>query len=543
MTISEHHYTVGVLANRTLPEELVLRESGNDSTAMPWTSPQPMYLARTLLVATTRWVWSAFPHAPTTKTAVVNRRITGLDAGREYEVRLQVRAGFGALGAPPVVQLGNGTAAPTTAAWVTRAYRFVPSASSHTLTFTVTAAAGGDLDLLFDNLTVTALAWSMPPVVTPLSLMDGTVTLDESWSPYVQASLTVPLQDAELLARLDPRTHPRLRVTATQTFGTSLPLSALTGATLADLSDRYAGQTVLGVSTDLGAGYNAEGVRSSTASTWELGIRSRIIDQLAGVVHLFATSDEGLLMDYAPAAVAVTAPTMRAAAAMVLARIGALLEPGTHDGLLDGDATIWSPGVTGWDFLRPLLDATTLRLYCDEERRWHLVPPLRPSDQAFYVSAAAVTQVEDQVSRDDGWFDAVTVIYRWSDSSGLPRVQYDVAAPPGYSKMMTIEYERQWQGNGAAAALLARARGRGQISQVETVSNYDVRPGALLRVSLPDALPQTGVVSRVEWRLSSDDMSVRSRDLAETPPRSWLAQPFELTWEGLPAGTSWNTYQ
>lgn len=547
MTISRHDYTAAVVYTQgTLPETVILTDNGASSTA--WTKP---------------WGWDTtygqFPPgrsggqyswgltlAQGVKTGYVTRTLTGLTIGRRYTVAIWLKPS-----AVPKVTLDVGTDTVTREVfpgrWEQIACTFTATATTTVVRLTTTVTVNYTTDVQFDDLKVIAHPYVLPPAVVPLQLEDGTVTLDESWSPYAQASLTIPTPALEILSRLDPRAKPRIRLTANQVFGTAQPLSALTARlaaaastpTLATMTALYAAQTILGISSDHGTGYNPEGVRPPTTRTWDLGIRSRTVDQLGARITLTAASDEGLLMDYAPTALGTSAPTVRAAVAMVLSRIDAVLEPGPDDGPLSADVTTWSPGVTAWDFVQPLVDAAGLRLYCDEQRRWWLVKPLQPSDTALALSAATITQAEDQISRDEGWADAYTVAYRWTDSAGLPMVRYDIAAPLGYTKMAVVNVDRRWMGDGAAAALLARAQGRGQVSQVETVSDYHAAPGALLRVSLPNAPTMTGVVSRVEWRLALDDMSTRSRDLTETPTNSWLARPAGQTWDAQPVGVSW----
>lgn len=551
MTISKHQYTAAVITTRRLPES---REFYTYSKYFTWARPANWPAARSQISVwngpyaydgrTGAWNIQLEPGTLSGTTTMVTE-IKGLIPGRRYTASIVVRSGSVLC---PTVTFGP-TSFLTSPVWERISYTFTATDTTHNPTVTSSLASASTIGnyLHFDELILTAHPYNYPPVETPLRLTDGTVTLDESWSPYADASLTLPRPDPATMAIIDPRALPRLRLRAVQSFGTSQPISALTAAigpaaTAATLSARYAGQGVASLSAEFGRGFNPEGVRSSTRRVWDLAIRSRTVDQIAGQVTLSATSDEGLLMDYAPAMQLQTPLTVRGAVAVALARIGALLEPGTDDSAITSDAAVWSPGMSAWEFVSSLVDAAGLRLYCDEQRRWFLVKPLQASSGALYFSEAMITEAEDQISRDDGWFDALTVTYKWTDSAGVSHVRHDVADPAGYTKMGTILYERPWPGDGAAAALLARAQGRGQITQVAAVSNYTAAPGAYLRVSLDDAPQQTGVVSRVEWRLTTDEMSVRSRDLIETPPMSWLARPIGETWNAQPTGMSWATY-
>lgn len=63
------------------------------------------------------------------------------------------------------------------------------------------------------------------PALAPIS---AACTMDERWSPYIQAEIVTPIPTNDALARVDPRNRVRVQVTLQQKFGTSLPASALT---------------------------------------------------------------------------------------------------------------------------------------------------------------------------------------------------------------------------------------------------------------------------------------------------------------------------
>lgn len=90
---------------------------------------------------------------------------------------------------------------------------------------------------------------------------DGTITLDESWAPYGQGRLVVPLTSASEAEAIDPRDNIRVVIEAENT------------------------------STD-----------ASTDRTFNLSIRSREVDHAEMTVALEVATDEALLQDYAPLA-------------------------------------------------------------------------------------------------------------------------------------------------------------------------------------------------------------------------------------------------
>ena len=51
-------------------------------------------------------------------------------------------------------------------------------------------------------------------VSTRLDISEGQVTLDDGWSPYVQASFEVPLTTVELTEQIDPKQTQRVVVDA-----------------------------------------------------------------------------------------------------------------------------------------------------------------------------------------------------------------------------------------------------------------------------------------------------------------------------------------
>lgn len=128
----------------------------------------------------------------------------------------------------------------------------------------------------------------------------GTAALDESWSPHVRASLTISLPDEATLDALDPRDARRIRIAASATYpGSFIP---------------------------------------DASRTFNLGLRSRVIDEESAEVRLELESDEALLMDdvwLGPAAnttaLAYQDSLRSIINEVVLDRIGAALEPGSTD--------------------------------------------------------------------------------------------------------------------------------------------------------------------------------------------------------------------
>lgn len=107
--------------------------------------------------------------------------------------------------------------------------------------------------------TYTATLLSSP--TRRLSVRDGSITLDESSAPHVEATLTIAMPVAETLAALDPRSSPppRVAITVAATF----PWTTQT-------------------------------------RRFDLTLRDRTIDHREATVTLTLSSDEALLLDYRP---------------------------------------------------------------------------------------------------------------------------------------------------------------------------------------------------------------------------------------------------
>jgi len=207
------------------------------------------------------------------------------------------------------------------------------------------------------------------------------------------------------------------------------------------------------------------------------------------------------------------------------------------------DAMTWQPGVTGWDFVEPLLQATGLRLYCNEARQWILQVAGTPQPGQLNISEGVnVTQGADTISRARDWYDSVVVAYlRNQDVDGKTIALYDAAGAPG-SKMLRLEYDRAYPGPGAAQAVLDRAQGRGRVLALEAISDYTATPGMTLSAALPDSPVQVGVISSVAWSFPDDRMTIGSRGLTDTPPTSWLFATVGRRWQDIPVGTDWTEY-
>lgn len=191
----------------------------------------------------------------------------------------------------------------------------------------------------------------------------------------------------------------------------------------------------------------------------------------------------------------------------------------------DPEMFSWDPGESLFDFLRPFLESSGLRLYCDEARRWWLVEPVETDwtelVEAYATGAGGYSGTgnaiagTDVISRErDDWATGVVVRYTWRTANGDRKTKYDAAGTPG--KVITIERDTAYPGPGAAAAILAAMSKRGRTQSATITRGFQASPGYASRVSLPGTDTQDGRVRRVVLELDTGNAQI-STNGTETP--------------------------
>lgn len=404
---------------------------------------------------------------------------------------------------------------------------------------------------------------------TQLDVKTATIQMEETWSPFVQASVVVVAPDRDTLAALDPRTNTRIRLTGTIRYGDSKPVSTLSaqwaGLTLAGLTSRYQGKALIDISTPLFTPWNSikrgrpiseltrrfprktvaaisaaypsgklSALTSDYAGTWnqfglivgeqrsfDLMLRARQVDYAAGTMTLTLSSDESILQDVALVATTSWTPSTTSVRQLVVAALSyaglASLDAGSADGTVDAGSQEWKPGVTAWDYLTSVVQQAGLRLWCDERRRFHL--DTGTVNNAVPTRALAVAQnmvgATDSINLDDGtWYDAVVVNYSWTDSNGVQRVKTDVAlGRPDFRKVLTVDRtDVVYPGAGTAAAILGRVMGRGRVPAVRAVTALGINPGDPVTVTTPDGTIQSAYTASVSFAWPDAEMDVGTRD-------------------------------
>lgn len=387
---------------------------------------------------------------------------------------------------------------------------------------------------------------------TVLHVIEANITMDDTWSPYIQASFTTPFTAANA-ALLDPRTNNKVTIVVEQVFGNGAPISVWSGIygglTIAAITTNYTGKFIFQVSEPFYQPYNNFGARSATSRAFILNIRSRSINHAAATMTVELASDEALLQDFALVSKKnydIVSLDVRTIVNAVLGEIGAVLAiDASATGTVEDGAQLWEPGQTGWDYLAPLVQAAGLALFCDEDSVWHLVGDdyIAPgSTNLDYTNT--LTDATESISRDQNdWYDSVVIKYIWTDALGATQYAYDIAQGDTVTKTLYLEYQNQrYPKAGAAQRVLDRATGRGRVNDVVAVSDYETTPRQPATIDLLDTDTQTGFVSSVSFSFPADTMAVKTRGLVNTPPTAWAYQPVGLRWQDISAGVSWASY-
>lgn len=405
----------------------------------------------------------------------------------------------------------------------------------------------------------TARVWS-DSGLTEFTPTDISVRIEETWSPYIQASITVP--SAFFTEELDPRTGGRLRLRLQQQFGELIQLWQLTnafGGSVSAVSAAYSPVTPRKITDDYTRPWNLfeqaysiaylTANKGGTVSTYttafkgdvsdvskylhgpgtfnpapstvfeaNLGIRSIVRNKLQDTTAISLSSDEALLQDRAWTSATAYTPTttdVRTLANVVLGYIGASLATGTTTGTFDNTKVKWLPGQSGWDFLNPIVQKANLVLYCDEGRNWQLVTASAVSGSLTLDDTSNVLELTSSLDRASDWYDSAVVEYSWYNGTAQETI-YDIYAPVGSVKTANIKIsDTPYPGAGMAQALTQRAQTRGEIFELEAIANYNARPRQNLTVDITGEPLKTAVISSISWDLPADTMSISIRNLVE----------------------------
>jgi len=373
-------------------------------------------------------------------------------------------------------------------------------------------------------------------VTLPLKVLDATITLDQNWSPYCQASLTVEKDvigslggDREqVLSSTDPFYNTRVQIFVQESYGSSETLAYLSnlylGNTLGNLSTAWTGLT-LGQLTSLWYIPWNGSVLPPERRFFNLKVRSSSIDISTGNINLELASDESLLFDDALVSATPYAPnklTAKTAVEFALSRIGAFLQAGGDDADITADASVWEPGDDSWGYLQSMIDAAKLRLYCDEQRRWQLTTSYVTGVNRSVSYENDYLSMTQQTTLDGDFYSAAVVKYSWTDDANVQQVAYDTYVNDRYNyrKVKRIEYNRRYPGPGAAEAMVNRKDRQSVSRQLKIMNDYRFTPGDGITLTDDVVYPPNdlrtvvGRIVGVSWSLPADRMDVTAKLLA-----------------------------
>jgi len=341
-----------------------------------------------------------------------------------------------------------------------------------------------------------------------------TVRLDEYWSPYLQATLTITLPPAGGLALLDPR----LLVTVT--------ISA--GYVLADgLTDVH----------PIGIGYLARRTinQPDNQVTLEVAGPEYLVEEWRSLAQEWAfDGDELRATDWHDTTEA------RDAVRTCLDVCGAIdnYDDPRFDYYNAMDTTGWAPAPP--DFWIPREGDPALPIArdiagriggwfrCDELGKWRLTPRPVDDDNAqivHYLRAGVdgtLINSDGTLSRE-GWANAVLVHYQWgsADNQQVLGSAWISSGPYAVDVVGTVVHSIESPNKASAAHADRRAAsalkqliGMGFAYSVEAVAAYWVRPTDVISLDLGVEDAQLAFVSSIAWDLDAGRMSITTRQPA-----------------------------
>lgn len=405
------------------------------------------------------------------------------------------------------------------------------------------------------------------PLSVPVQPISCNVTVSETWSPYVRA--TVVVQTSSMPYSPDPRFPLFMGLRLQQDFGdliyayeitddyTPVTVSSITAAyspiKVASITRTYAQpwnifETGLPISTvttaytpvtplkltnaGLAAVYamsdflHSSGTfnpADSTIFNGELMLRSIESDYVTGESTLELTSNEAMLLDTIgyPRALGTfgTYTNLRDLINAVFSySIGALtqLEPGTANYTYSPAYTLtWPANQSAWSILDAIVKAANLVLYADEAGKWYLQTAAEVAGDLYLKDDDNITMLTSKIDRNNrNFFDYAIVEYFQPDGT----VTYDNFGTSGFDISKDAYFKVDGvkdPGGNAAQALVWRAQTRGIIYSVEAISNYDARPRQTMTIDVTGEPTKTATIQSVTWSLPSDRMSIDIRDLQE----------------------------
>ncbi|AOY71025.1 hypothetical protein ARZXY2_1472 [Arthrobacter sp. ZXY-2] len=328
-----------------------------------------------------------------------------------------------------------------------------------------------------------------------LEVLNASVTLDESWSPRIQASLSCEIpSDNALLAKLDPRKRVRVKIYA---------------------------------------GYQWNSVSEDVQLLADLHLRTRDIKRPDNTLELRLGGDEWLAQDYKRQSWDTQPPTTnlldfvtyhKNIASIPETTPAVITDFPTYFGASSLTGVVQEPGQDSWRLLADAQDRAGCRIYVDGERRWHIEKFPRLGVTALNLTVGVdgiITESTASLNRE-GFTNAVTIKYAWRDGAGVEQVVYgNCFVNEGEFATSSIGFnvfylERdipatQAQADAAAKSILQNRLKRGNSYSLSAVNAFWLKPGMTVTATLPEGDQRKMLVSSVDFSYPDGLMSLKIR--------------------------------
>ena len=318
------------------------------------------------------------------------------------------------------------------------------------------------------------------------ALLAGDLTAQEDWSPRWQLSAVIPnIFSVEELAAIDPRTSI---VRATINAGYIHPDGTL------DIHQLFDGH-----------------------------LRERRVMRGPNTVQLAAWSDEGLAHD----AHWLSNDTFRSFAGVTEAlAFFASYATGTTIVLdssvgaayrADLTASIPTPaGAKVWDIMDELCLAAGVHCFVDADGEWKVRGKTTAASTTDVTALTKVTDSEDGLSRDEGYYSAAVIKYKWTDAMNN---DHEVIGRWGTlpGKVYTTERETsatQAQADAAAGSIVASRSTFGESYAGTSPACYWLRPSRTVTVPLANGTTVARILKSVVFQLTAGTMRTTTRQPA-----------------------------
>lgn len=337
-------------------------------------------------------------------------------------------------------------------------------------------------------------------ITISLPIVRGTLTLDESWSPYVQVDLEGAL---EVIS------------SGNVTFNDFWPV------------DFYLDPTIRTHYVDIVASQTGTAPGETMSRPFTTQIGERVIDPAAKVFTLKTNSSETVLLrDFHIGTGPITPgpfDRMWQLVNYVLGRSGAHLTNISGPAQLVGtnsELRPWAPGVSAWDYIMNQVREANLKLWCDEYGAWWLRDARPVEDLGVLLSDDTNMVGGDHIATLEGtYYTGVQLEYRWTDDAGNQRVAYGVAeqtAPGSPARFYTKTINSPYPGNNQAIVVLREKMKERYTYVLRSIIDLRVTPGQRIQVGRGyGGAPVNGFfyayVQAVTFDFETDEMTVRVR--------------------------------